>query len=154
MKKGLLFIAILCFVSAHFNVYAQQNDNNRRERFENFQKERKEFISKAMQLKDADKKAFWALADELQMKKFELNQPLREEMRKIHRAKRNNETVAEADYKKAIELAAQLRIKEAQLDQEYLSKLLKIVSAEQVFLFQEADNQFGRRMINQRRNRD
>ena len=149
MKKGLLFIAILFFVSAHINLFAQPNDNNRRERFERFQAERKEFISKAMQLKETEKKEFWLLADELQMKKFELNQPLREEMRNIRNAIRNDERVTEAEYKKVLELAAQLRIREAQLEQEYLPKFLKIISAEKVFLYQEADNQFGRRMIGQ-----
>ena len=152
MKKGLLLTVILCFVSANFALFAQPGDKDGKKKFEKFKAERVEFISKIMELTDDEKTAFWPICDELQMKKFELNKQLRDEMREIHKAKKDKEKITEAKYKKIIELKAQLKLKEAQLEQEYLAKFLKVVSAEKVFLYQSAENQFGRKMFGNQKN--
>ncbi|MDR0683187.1 MAG: hypothetical protein LBG15_15295 [Dysgonamonadaceae bacterium] len=122
--------------------------------FEKFKLERTEFISKKMDLTEEEKKVFWPLADELQLKKFELNKSLREEIHKIHKAKKENQLISEADYKKIIELSAEIKVKEAELDQEYLYKLIKVVPAEKIFLYQEAELQYGRIMIGKHKKKE
>jgi len=79
---------------------------------------------------------------------------LREEIRKIMKAKADNQTVSEADYKKVIEMSVQVKLKEAQLDQEYIEKFLKVIPAEKVFLYQRAEQQFGQNMMRSRDRRN
>ncbi|MDR0540591.1 MAG: hypothetical protein LBH19_00075 [Dysgonamonadaceae bacterium] len=156
MKKSVLIVLLVCLAGNASGVFAQQrpSDEDRKARFERFKAEREEFISKAMKLTDDEKKAFWPLCNELQLKKFELNKTLRDEMRKINQARRANQAVAEADYKKAIELSSRVKVQEAQLDQEYASKFLQVISAEKVFLYRQSEQNFGERMIRDRAGRD
>lgn len=149
MKKILLFICIICMTS--FTIHAQRSDNDRKERFEKFQKERTEFISKEMKLTDEESDKFWPVCNELQLKKFEVNKPLREEMGKIRRAERENKKISDADYKKLIELGAEIKVKEVLLEKEYFSKFMEIIPAEKVFLYQKAEQEFGRKMMDNRR---
>lgn len=154
MKKTVLIAIIMCLAGINMSLFAQQHnkqtDEQRKERFEKFKVEREAYISKIMQLTDNEKTAFWALCNEYQIKKFELNKTLREEIRKINQAQKNKQTVAEADYKKVIELGIQVKAKEAQLEQEYTEKFLKVISAEKVFLYQNSEKQFGEKMIRNR----
>lgn len=151
MKKSLLITFILCFVGLSTNIFAQKEDNTRKERFEKFQKERKEYIAGAMKLTEQEKKEFWTLCDELQMKKFEANKPLREQWRKIRKAKKDKENISEADYRKIIELSLEIKQKEAQLEKEYYGKFFEVISAEKVFLYQKAEQDFGKKIMQKRK---
>ena len=154
MKRGLTLAILFCFVSMNFALLAQQNNERRRENFEKFKAERKEFISKAMDLTDGESKSFWPLCDELQVKKFELNKTLRAEINKMRQARRDKKKISEADYKKIIELSASVKVKEAQLEEEYVNKFLKVLSAEKVFLYQRAEQQFAAETLRNRANSD
>ena len=138
----------------NLSALAQKDDDGRKERFEKFQKERVEFISKQMNLTEDENKLFWPLCDELQMKKFEANKPLRELMHKIRKAQKENVVVSDADYKKAIELGTEIKSREAQLEKEYYSKFLQVIPAEKVFLYQKAEQEFGRQVMERRRARN
>jgi Spy/CpxP family protein refolding chaperone len=152
MKKKLLFtITILAgFILITANSFAQDENQEPKkegkELFEKFKLKRKEFISKAMNLTESEKNAFFPLCNELQMKKYELNKKLRESIRKILKAQKNNQAVTEEDYKKVIELSIQVKQKELKLEEEYIDKFLKVISPEKVFLYQRAEQQFGRSM--------
>jgi len=154
-QKALMIIVMSCIC---FGALAQQSDKEksdarRKARFEKMLADRKEFVSNAINLTEEEKKAFWPLCDELQLKKFELNRPLREEIRNIIRARAQNQPVSEADFKRVIELSVQTKIKEAQLEQEYTEKFLKVIPAEKVFLYQRAEQQFSNNMIRNREER-
>lgn len=153
--KTKVLVVLLWGLGMSSGLFAQQQtEEQRRARFEKFQAERVDFITKAVGLTDEEGSAFWQIVNDLQTQKFELNKPLREELRKIREAKRKNATVSEAQYKKVIELKNSIRIKEAQLDQEYSTKLLKVVSAEKVFLYQNAEQEFGQKALESRRGRN
>ena len=155
MKKIVLVVTMICLTGIISKGFAQQrpSEAERRARFEQLNAEREAFISKAMKLTDEEKKAFWPLCNELQMKKFELNRTLREEMQKIRRALRENKPVSEADYKKVIELSSRVKVQEAQLEQEYIAKFLRVIPAEKVFLYRQSEQNFGERMIREGANR-
>lgn len=154
MNRILLVIMIACFAGSNLSTFAQEGDRQRRERFQKFQTERVQFISKKMKLTEEEKKAFWPLCDELQMKKFDLNRPIREAIRKIRRSQQDKTSVSEADYKKLTELMTEVKWKEAQLDKEYYTKFLKVISAEQYFLYMQAEQDYGREMMERRRDRN
>jgi len=160
MKKIVLVVMMICLTGIISGGFAQQrpsmqrpSEDDRRARFEKLNAEREEFISKAMKLTDEEKKVFWPLCNELQMKKFELNRTLREEMRKIARAQREKQPVSEADYKKVLEMSSRVKVQEAQLEQEYLAKFLQVIPAEKVFLYRQSEQSFGERMIREGANR-
>jgi hypothetical protein len=154
MKKRLL-VVLLGLVSVHFLLMAQpNNDEKRKADFEKFKVQREAFITKAMGLTDEEAKVFWPVCNELQAKKFELNKVLRAEIRKIRQAKREGKTVSEPDYKKIIELRASVKVKEAQWEEEYAAKFIKIIPAEKVFLYQDAELRFANEMFGNRERRE
>ena len=155
MKKIVLVATMICLTGIVSGAFAQQkpSEEERRARLEKINAEREEFISKAMNLTDEEKKVFWPLCNELQMKKFELNRNLREEMRKINRTRRDKQPVSEVEYKKILELGSQVKVQEAKLEQEYLAKFLQVIPAEKVFLYRQSEQNFGERMIRERTQR-
>jgi hypothetical protein len=122
-----------------------------KERFEKFKASREEFLVKKLQLTDSEKASFLALDTELQTKRFELHKELREATQKLRNARQEKQAVAEADYKKLLDLIAQTKLKEAQLEQEYIAKFLKVVTAEKVYLYQRADKEFAEKLVHDRR---
>jgi hypothetical protein len=159
MKKNLLTAAILCFLLGNASgglaqTQRRPSDEEMKARFEKFKAEREEYISKDMKLTDEEKKVFWPLCNELQMKKFELNKTLLDETRKINRAHREKRTVAEADYKKVLELHGNIKIQEARLEQEYIGKFLQVIPSEKVFLYLQSEQNFGQKTIRDRANRN
>ena len=153
MKRKILLLILLC-VTFSFTIVAQRNNNDdRKARFEKFQQERIASISKVMNLTEEEAKLFWSLNNELQMKKFEANRELREEMAKLYKAERENKKLSEAEYKKIIKLSLEVKLKEAELEKEYYTKFLQVVSAEKLLLYQKAEQDFGRQVM-ERRGRD
>jgi Spy/CpxP family protein refolding chaperone len=152
MKKNVLIVLTICLMGSVSGVFAQRgpSDEGRKSQFEKFKTEREAFISKAMNLTDDEKKAFWPLCNELQIKKFELNKTLRDEMRQINQARRAQQAVPDANYRKVVELSAHIRVQEAELEQEYLVKFLQVIPAEKVFLYRQSEQNFGEKVVRER----
>lgn len=153
MKRKLILI-VLCF--AAFGLSAQKHtgksdDERGKERFEKFQEERISYISREMKLTEEEGKLFWPLCNELQMKKFEANKELREKIKKIKKTLKEKNKANDAEYKEIIELSAEVKLKEAQLEKEYTVKFLQVLSAEKIFLYRKAEQDFGRKMMEKRK---
>ena len=154
MNKKILLFILLC-ITLNFAALAQKNHNDEKKtRFEKFQQERVEYISKIMNLDEEEEKLFWPLNNEFQKKKFEANKELREEMAKQRKAERENRKLSNAEYKKIIELGIQTKLQEAELEKEYYTKFLQIISAEKLLLYQKAEQDFGRRIMEKRKRRE
>ena len=153
MKRKILLLILLCVTFSFVTVAQRSNNDDRKARFEKFQKERIEAISKVMNLTGEEAKLFWSLNNELQTKKFETNKELREEMSKLHKAEREKKKLSEAEYLKIIKLSLEVKLKEAELEKEYYTKFLQIISAEKLLLYQKAEQDFGRQVM-ERRGRD
>jgi Spy/CpxP family protein refolding chaperone len=155
MKKRLLLVVLFYLTNTGLLLFAQQdNDEKRKLDFEKFKMQREEYITKAMDLTNDEVKVFWPLCNELQAKKFELNKTLRAEIRKIRRSKQEGKAISEADYKKVVELSVSIKVKEAQLEEEYMGKFLAIISAEKVFLYQQAEMRFANEKFGNRERRN
>jgi len=144
MNRRLFFI-ILCFSS--LAISAQETKESKRESFEKFKQRRMEYISSEMNLSANESTAFWPVCDELQHKKFELNRSLRQEIRKLQEKEKQNLKPTQAEYDKLIMLNADVKIKETELDKEYLLKFKKIISPEQIHKYQQAEMRFARKMM-------
>ena len=152
MKKFIVTL-LFCLIGSHAILFAQRNDEQRKADFEKFKIEREAFITKEMGLTEDEAKAFWPLSNELQKKKFELNKAAREQMRWLRKAKGEGRKIDDAEYKELVESLAKIRIKEAELDEEYIKKFLSVVSAEKVFKYQDAEREFVREMMDKREKR-
>ena len=149
MKK-LIIALFLCALGGNLALFAQQEDTKRKADFEKFKAEREAFLTKEMGLTEEEVAAFFPLSNELQRKKFELNKDLRDQMNALRKAKREGKKVSDSDYKKLIEAGTQVKIKEAALDEVYMKKFLEVVSAEKIYLYQNAEREFARNMMNKR----
>ncbi len=167
MKK-YVFLAIIISIATSLSVSAQekkekdnrkqerteQRDQERKERFEEFKAKRVAYITDALDLTEKEAQAFWPICNELQEKKFELNKANREEMRPVFEKIRNKETVSDEEYAKMIKANAAIKVKEAELDELYFDRMLKVLPAEKVFKYQRAEQRFARQMLERPRGRD
>jgi hypothetical protein len=134
--------------------YAQQDKperENRRNEFEKFQKRRIEYITNAMKLDEKQAKIFWPLCVEFWDKKFEIDRAFRRKLREFMKSEREGRTHTDDDYRQIVETFAEKQFKEAELDKEYMQKFLEILPAEKVFLFQGAEQDFMREILNEKR---
>ena len=149
MKKKLIFILLFGLISSNLFLFAQR-DERRRAEFEELNKKRVAFITKAMELTSDESKAFWPLYDELQVKKFELNRQLRRAMSEFRGNERDRKKHTEKEFKDIVNLSLKFRADEMKLDEEYVAKFEKIISYEKIFKYLQAEQQFARQMLNQR----
>jgi hypothetical protein len=152
---SLLILFSLTLLSP--NLFAQKKEKGNqkhKERFEAFKEERKAYITKEMDLTTEEAQAFWSLCDELDSKKFELNRELRKKKRESREAKKNGKEIADEVYKEYLELRAEVRLKEAELDKEYLKKFLEVIPAKKIAAFYKADQDFGKKMMEKRHKKE
>ena len=154
MKKKLIFLLFFGLISANLFLFAQR-DERRRAEFEELKEKRVAFISKAMDLNANEAKAFWPLDDELQHKKFELNRQMRRALSEFRGNGRESEKPSqkrtEKEYKDAVNLYLKFKADEIKLEEEYTAKFAKVISFEKIYKYQQAEQQFARQMLNQRR---
>jgi len=175
MKKKLLFLLFFGLINANLFVFAQRDDRRRAEseerrveieqrraeseqkrraEIEELNKKRVEFFTKAMELTRDEAKVFWPLYDELQAKKFRLNQQFSRALSEFRGNERERRRRSENEYRRIVNLSTQFRLNEAKLDEEYIAKFAKIISYEKIYRYQQAELQFARQMLNQRREGD
>lgn len=138
----LLLIFSFCILSP---IFAQKKSFD----IEAFKKKKAEFIIQTVGLSDTEAKTFIPLANELMDKRFEINRDMRRNARDI----RKKENISNADYERIINEAAEVKLKEALLDKEYLQKFKLVLSAEKIYKYQQAEADFMKQMIDKRHNR-
>ena len=154
MKKKWIFLLILLgLVNVNLSLFAQR-DENRRAEFEQFKEKRVAFITQAVNFTSDEAKAFWPLYNELQEKKFDLNRQQRNALGQFRESEKAGKKHTDAEYKDLVNLIAQLKAKDAALDEEYIAKFAKVISYEKIFHYQQAELQFARQMLKQREGND
>lgn len=151
MNHKIFLLIGLFLLSVASGISAQEKggkvDSQKKADFEQFKAKRVEYISKEMDLTQAESQAFWPLCNELQEKKFELNRSMRSELRTIYKDLKEGKTVSEDDYDKVINLNIETKIKEAELEKTYYEKFRKILPVDKVFRYQRAEQKFARKMF-------
>jgi len=154
MKKKWILLFIIGLVNINGFLFAQRPGPERgRAEFEELKEKRVAFFSKAMELTAEETKAFWPLYNELQEKKFQLNQELRRALSRFIGNERDKKKHTENEFKEIVNLHIQFKVKEAKLEEEYVLKFAKEISYEKIYRYQQAELQFARQMLDQRRNR-
>lgn len=140
----LIFVLSLCFVS----VEAQERKRGNFD-IEKLRKERAEFFVKELELTPAQAKNFIPLLNELMEKKFQVNR----EARRANRALMQNSSKTDADYYKAIELGLDGRIKEAEIQKEYLLKMKAVLPAEKLYKYAQVEMKFMEKTLKDHKQR-
>jgi len=152
MKKKWILLFLLGLTNMNIFIFAQPSDRRRAE-FEQLKEKRIAFISKAMELNGEEAKAFWPLYNELQEKKIDLNQQLRKALFEFIKSEKEGKSHTENEYKDIVNITAQFKNKDIALDEEYITKFSKVISYAKIFRYQQAEQQFARQILDQRRNR-
>ncbi|MDR1631875.1 MAG: hypothetical protein LBR97_03185 [Dysgonamonadaceae bacterium] len=104
-----------------------------------------------MNLTDNEAKTFWPICNELQEKKFVLNQQIRKLTREFKNAENEGKTHTEEEYLELIMRIKNVEVEVAKLDREYITKFAEIISARKIYLYQEAERQFAREILDKHR---
>lgn len=170
MKKSV--ILLICCMLAVVSVYGQnqqfpgapqprqgwqgwqrQNRNqnrqqpqgpNRNEQFSpaEYWKQQKEFFTNQASLTQDEADAFFPIYNELQQKKRELNREIRRIMRQ-----EGGPMISEDGSLKAIDAKADVNIKIAELEKEYLQKFKQVLPASKILKIQNAEEQFNSQIL-------
>lgn len=170
MKKSV--ILLICCMLAVVSVYGQnqqfpgapqprqgwqgwqrQNRNqnrqqpqgpNRNEQFSpaEYWEQQKEFFTNQASLTQDEADAFFPIYNELQQKKRELNREIRRIMRE-----EGGPMISEDGSLKAIDAKADVNIKIAELEKEYLQKFKQVLPASKILKIQNAEEQFNSQIL-------
>ena len=146
MQYKNFVLLIILSVFSYFPLSAQENSHRGGFDIEAFKKKKADFIIDNVQLTDAEAKAFIPLTNELMDKRFELNRAIRKETRELR--KKTNKT--NADYERLLDASSMVKIKEAQLEQEYLQKFKKVLSAEKIYKYKQAEARYMKDIVDQK----
>jgi hypothetical protein len=148
-RKKLIVLLLFGFIGINAVLFAQQ-DGKKQQKFEEFKEKRVAFITKAMGLNVEEAKTFWPLCNELLEKKFEVNRKMMKAMREFKQTKNHSES----EYKKFVEFCAGCRVEEVKLEREYYTiQFPKVISFEKIFLYIQAEQQFARKILDERGDR-
>lgn len=143
MKSKSILLLLLFSLCISSPIFAQKKSFD----IEAFKKQKADFIIQTVGLTEAEVKTFIPLANELMDKRFGINR----EMRRNARAIKKKENITNADYERIINEAAEVKLKEALLDKEYLQKFKLVLSAEKIYKYQQAEADFMKQMLDKRR---
>lgn len=145
MKRFTIIAALFFAASLPVNLSAQQgNPQARKDIISKVIAEKKAYLKEKIPLSDKEAEAFFAVYDEMEMKKFDIAHSVFREAAKI---RRSDEPVSNETYLKLAEAQAMIPVKVSDMEQEYFQKFKKILSPKQLFMYYQWEHRFGKDMI-------
>lgn len=140
MKKILLIIAIC----ACTNLFGQ-----RAEALKKIEAARIALITERLDLTSDEAEKFWPIYNELHGKKRKIR-------RELHQLRKgfDPDTASEEANEKMIQMDAEMKEQQLKLNQEYESKILKVISARQFNKLRQAEHDFKELVLKKIRSRD
>jgi len=144
MKNSNFIICLAAFLLLSLQSFAQNRERNNgrggREPFdqEEFMAKRNIYLTEKMALTAEETARFIPLDNELMRKKFEVGR----ECRRFDRELRTKNNKSDEDFKKLLKCREEEKEKRDKLDKEYLEKFKKMLSAEKILKYQNADKDF------------
>lgn len=138
---------LFLFLVLSLSLFAQRGQHeHRRPSFdvEKHHKERADFISKELNLTEAERTAFIPLMNEYIHARFALNKEMRDAIRDIMQ----KTTKTSSDYQLLIDKELEMNMKEVELQKMYYKKFGEVLSAEKVFKYGYAEKKFTKRAVN------
>lgn len=148
MNKIFFSIFVAFSVLYSVEVLAQDRKNDRKHfDKEAFEARRNAFITAEVGLTPEEAAEFIPLCDELRKRKFEAGR----ESRKLSKGLRKKENPTVAEYEEAVEKSLEAEVEEARLEKEYYTKFKRILSAEKIYKYRDAEMKFYRQYMKERR---
>lgn len=148
MNKIFFSIFVAFSVLYSVEVLAQDRKNDRKHfDKEAFEARRNAFITAEVGLTPEEAAEFIPLCDELRKRKFEAGR----ESRKLSKGLRKKENPTVAEYEEAVEKSLEAEVEEARLEKEYYAKFKRILSAEKIYKYRDAEMKFYRQYMKERR---
>lgn len=143
MKKALIAIAL--FVAATFAATAQEDkrpDKRRKFSPEQFQEKQRNYITEKAALTPEEAEKFFPIFFELQKERFRIEREARSKV-----IKERGQKLTDEQWKELLGHTADARIAIAQLEKEYITKYLNVVSPKKLVDIQRAEHSFQSYMI-------
>ncbi len=143
--KTILSFALALLMSSTLAIAQEdpQNPSGERPSFEQFLRNKTDYIVNEMKLDEATAQKFRPLYEELQKAKGALFEKYGQSSRELHREmKKNNGTVSDELYLKAVMNDAQLNYEDALLDRDYLNKFEMVLTPKQLYDYVKAEKRF------------
>lgn len=138
MKKNKIFLLCFMLLTMILSTKAFAQDQKKMN-VADFEKRKMEFIIKEAGLTDEEAQKFFPIFNELTQKKFSLHKGHRDIIEKIKNEKKN---ISDDEYKRMLENDTEVKLKEAELDKAYSSKLEEVLSPEKLYKAQQAERKF------------
>ena len=136
MKRSGFLTCLAVSLTLSLQSFAQNRDHSNSR--EEFIAKRNSFLTEKMGLTADETAVFIPLDNELMRKKFEVGRDCRRYKSEL----RDKEETTDEEYKKALKCSEEVKEKREQLDKEYLEKFKKVLSAEKILKYQDADKAF------------
>ncbi len=143
MKTLLPLLLALLFALATPTASNAQKDAKKRIDREAFFARRNAYITAEAGLTADEAAAFIPLENELQRRKFEVGR----ECRKLARKNRTQQGLTDHERRELSNCLTETRLKEAQLEKEYIERFKKILSVEKLSKYQQAEAEFLRKFL-------
>lgn len=143
MKTLLPLLLALLFALATPATSNAQKDAKKRIDREAFFARRNAYITAEAGLTADEAAAFIPLENELQRRKFEVGR----ECRKLARKNRTQQGLTDHERRELSNCLTETRLKEAQLEKEYIERFKKILSVEKLSKYQQAEAEFLRKFL-------
>lgn len=138
MRRIVILLLCALILPAHFLVLAAQVSPNRKMNMADYEKRKKEYVTKEAGLTQDEAGKYFPLSNELTQKKFRLHRDHRDKMQKI----KETSNISDEEYRKMLEDDMEVKLQEATLDKEYSSKFEKVLSPEKLYKAQQAERDF------------
>lgn len=144
MKQIITSLALIFICTIGLQAQENNKDNKRKPGFshEKFQARQRAFITEHARLTPEEAEKFFPLFFELQKSKWDINKEARSKFRK-----KKGEKLNEQECNDLIHEFADVKIKVAQLEKEYIEKYLKVIPAKKVMDIQRAEDMFQREIL-------
>ena len=135
--SSILGFALTCLLFLFSNsTYAQES---KKMNIAEFEKRKVEYITNEAELTKEEASKFFPVYNELTKKKFDLHKSHRD---KVEKMKTSKENMSNEEYRKLLDNDVDVKLKEAELDKEYSTRLEKVISPEKLYKAQQAERKF------------
>lgn len=146
--KRYLILTLLAFVALAGNVgmYAQTSDRGKW--IQEVRKYKHDMLVKEVGMTPAQQNEFFPLYTQMEREIFQANKEARD---LEYRVSNSRSSVSEAEYEKAAEALANVKLREGQIETAYFQKFARILTKKQLFLLKRAETRFTRSMLDHHR---
>lgn len=148
MRRSVILLLCALILPANFLILSAQTSQNRKMNMADYEKRKKEYVTKEAGLTQDEAGKYFPLSNELTQKKFKLHRSHRDKVQSI----KDNSNISDEEYRRMLEDDVEVKLKEAALEKEYSAKFEKVLPPEKLYKAQQAERDFIQREVTNFRN--